>query len=155
MGGFLIELRSCRHIQSSQKWFKSGLNSGSLDPKPLINQYLFSRYSSSWGRAGRRGSNRCWSAACTFCRCRSRCRPLLGATRGLRPLERAIFKLFFCLFIQINCKPRSEHENTSEKLVYKWCTFGVQIRGLKCSSSKHQSWQIHSASDLWSHQRRC
>ena len=26
MGGFRIELRSCRHVQCTQKWFKSGLN---------------------------------------------------------------------------------------------------------------------------------
>ena len=26
MGGFRIELRSCRHVQCTQKWFKNGLN---------------------------------------------------------------------------------------------------------------------------------
>ena len=39
MGGFRIELRSCRHVQSSQKWFKNGLNwfkfRGSNPPNPL------------------------------------------------------------------------------------------------------------------------
>ena len=44
MGGFRIKSRSCRHVQSSQKWFKNGLNwfkfKASQPRKPLSRRTL-------------------------------------------------------------------------------------------------------------------
>ena len=55
MGGFRIELRSCRHMYSSQNWFKSGLSWFKSNPE---NPYKSTVYQSIFFIVGNSSTSR-------------------------------------------------------------------------------------------------